>query len=489
MRRLLLSLGLFLALAPSAAQADILFYVIPGGRKVLQFEGDVRIDTRDTVTFRHAQFGTFYFGFDHVTFYKAPSTLSIAQRKLARAKEDVNDCLDAARWCLHHGFLDKFYEAASAAWRADRNDPTVQRLVKLKRVMDAPLPVVKKQEEEILKYVPTAKNMEFARSKHFVLMHNMKERKGQQSKRGRRKQLTPAQERLELLEKVYESFLIKFYLEGSELEIPKEQLKVVLFAEKDDFTAFCEVSIGKGTKPAGLYDKRSNIAVFYDQGTGEFYKWLDEAKKIVAEQARMAKIMKSPATARLVRYSKSLDLLIEVQKLNQDIEVVSHECTHQMAANTHLMPNGTGTPVWVAEGIATYFESPKEAAWAGIGTVNKDRLKLYRALASDTEHCNLEFVVSDNIFMRAGKHEAVLHAYGQAWALTHFLMAEHFDQLMELYRELAKRKTKGEKLFPPKENLALFKKVFGDDLNVLNAQWRRYMKSLKTDVERIVDGE
>lgn len=474
-------------MSPQAAWADILFYLLSEGH-VYQFEGEAKVDSGRTVTFRHPEFGIFYFSYDRVKFFKAPSTFSLAQAKLRKAKENPEDCLDAARWCLHHGQLNKFYEAASAAWRADRNHPTVKRLVRLKQKMEAPLPLDKKQEGEILKYIKVAKDLEFAHSKHFLLAHNMKGRDSCTMKR-RGKRLSPAEERLELLEKVYESFLIKFYLEGSELEIPKERLMVCVFAEKNDFSAFCDAAIGKGTKPAGLYDKRSNIAVFYDQGTHEAFKGFDEAKKQLAELVRQAKNMRSPAAGELVRYTKSLDLLIEVYKLNQDIEVVTHECTHQMAANTRLMPNKTGTPVWVAEGIATYFESPREAAWAGIGTVNESRLSLYRALANDTEHCNLEFIVSDNIFMQAGSHGSLLHAYGQAWALTHFLMAEHFDQLMELYRHLAARVSKTEKPFSPKKNLELFKKVFGDDLDTLNAQWHRYMRSLKTDVERIVAGE
>jgi len=487
MRCLVAALCLLFALAPSAARADIVFYV--RGGLVFQFEGEAKVDSGRTVTFRHPQFGTFYFGFDDVQIYKAESARSIATKKLKKAKDDADACIEAARWCLHHGFLDQFYAAASAAWRLKHDHPTVQRLAHLKRRMDAPLPIEKSQEAEMLKYIRTTKNMEFLRSKHFLLMHNTKPSDNKRLKKVRKKQLAPAEQRLELLEKVYESFLIKFYLEGLEVELPKEPLKVVLFAERDDFEAYCEATDSGRKKAAGLYDKRSNIAVFYDQGTSEGYKGLDEVQTQYSEAARMAILQRSPVAKGLVRFSKSLDLVIELAKLNQDIEVVSHECTHQMAANTNLMPNESGTPVWVAEGIATYFESPREAAWAGIGTVNEERLKLYRAMADDEEHCNVEFIASDDIFMRAGSDASVLHAYGQSWALPHFLMAHHFDELVKFYKLLAARKIKMGKAFPPKENVAVFKKAFGDNLSVLNAQWRRYMKSLKTDVERIIEGE
>jgi hypothetical protein len=489
MRWLITSLCLLFGLAPCASRADVLVYQLPHVDLTFQFQGDVKVDSRDTVSFRHPRFGTFYFGYDDVKFFKAPSTLSVANLKLRKAKEDPEACIEAARWCLHHGLLEQFYTAASAAWRLRRDHPTVQRLIRLKQKMDAPLPIAKTQEAQMQKYVLTGKDMVFVRSKHFLLMHNTKAEDAKRLKKSRRKQPTPAEQRLDLLEKVYESYLIKFYLDGLEIELPKEPLKVVLFAQRNDFLAFCEATDAQRAKAAGIYDKRSNIAVFYDQGTSEGFKGLDEVRSATSEQARMAMLRHSPATSQLVRYSKSLDLMTELLKLNQDIEVVTHECTHQMAANTGLMPNESATPVWVAEGIATYFESPKEAAWAGIGTVNESRLEDYRAMAGDTEHSNVEFIASDDIFMRAGSHESEVSAYGQAWALTHYLMAHHFNELMKYYKLLAERKPKGGKQFPPDENVDVFKKAFGEDLKVLNAEWRRYMKSLKTDVERITEGE
>ena len=491
MRRLVIGFFACLLLSPCVARADILYYDV-GGLE-FRFEGKAKVDSGRTVMFRHPRFGTFYFGYDDVKFYKAPSTLSICKRKLGKAKDDPKACIEAARWALHHGLLDDFYKAASMAWHLDKNDPTVQRLARLKRKMNAPVPIYKEQEEEMIKYLPGHKNMEFIRSDHFLLMHNTDgdyaKETSSSKKRGKKSKTVVADERLELLEKVYESFLLKFYLEGLEVELPKKRLKVVLFADRSDFLAYCESTDAGRASAAGLYDKRSNIAVFYNQGTHEGFKGLDRAKKQLAELADEAKRVRSPSTAQLVRMAKSFDLLSKVAKLNQDIEVVSHECTHQMAANTGLQPNESAVPVWVAEGIATYFESPKEAAWAGIGTVNESRLSLYRQNAGDTARSNVEYIVSDDVFMKARSHEEVLNAYSQAWALNHFLMAHHFDKLMKYYQLLAKRKAKVGKMFPPEKNIAAFKKIFGDDLKTLNAQWRRYMRDLKTDVERVVDGE
>ena len=44
------------------------------------------------------------------------------------------------------------------------------------------------------------------------------------------------------------------------------------------------------------------------------------------------------------------------------VATIIHEATHQLAANTGLMPRKVRRPTWAAEGLATYFESA-EIPW------------------------------------------------------------------------------------------------------------------------------
>ena len=167
-----------------------------------------------------------------------------------------------------------------------------------------------------------------------------------------------------------------------------------------------------------------------------------------------------------------------------DVEVVSHEATHQLAGNTGLLPRYVSVPRWVHEGLATYFEAPKDASWAGFGAVNRDRLEMYRVLSRDREHSNIDFIVGDQIFNYAQSNGAVIHGYAQAWALTHFLMDRHFDKFMTFYRRLGE--------MPPDVTLGadvlteLFNEVFGTDRGRLDTEWRTYMNSLKTDTEIVL---
>ncbi|MBN2475668.1 MAG: DUF1570 domain-containing protein [Pirellulales bacterium] len=481
MRHFPTSVFAFLVLASSAAWGDIPLYPIPGTPLAFTLQGRVTANPGGSVTFRHSRFGVLYFSLDNVGIYKSQTTKEIADQKLRKAvsKADVDACLAAGSWALHHGLLREFYEAASAAWKIDRTHPTVKRLAALKQKISADVAASAEQEREIQEYVKPGKPMTFVRSKHFLLLHDTPTTKPSGSK------WTRSEERLRLLETVYESYLMKFCLQGLELEVPKEHLKVVLFADKVDYLKLGDRSEMELTKAAGFYHMKANTAVFYDQGTNEIFEVMDRLNKELQRGKQQAIKERSEDARDIVRFANTIQLLTRVARENQDIEVVSHEATHHLAANTGLMPVGAPVPLWAAEGLATYFESPKDAAWSGIGAVNRQRLKWYRELALDRVHSDIDFIVSDQIFTLAAADVAVVHAYGQAWALTHFLMERHFDKLVAYYRLIAQKRSK--KRLPAKEYLGLFNQVFGKSKVGLDREWRQYMKSLKTDVESVLE--
>jgi hypothetical protein len=142
-------------------------------------------------------------------------------------------------------------------------------------------------------------------------------------------------------------------------------------------------------------------------------------------------------------------------------------------------------PSWVHEGLATYFETPNGANWSGVGAVNSDRLQWYRLLEPDREHSNLDFIIGDQIFDFAASHEGKVAGYGQAWALTHFLLEKHFDGFMGFYRRIGE--------MPPDAHLSsdVINRLFDEEIKVkrpfLDQEWRSYMSKLKTDVEEILD--
>src|SRR5207247_10006015 len=100
----------------------------------------------------------------------------------------------------------------------------------------------------------------------------------------------------------------------------------------------------------------------------------------------------------IVNLAKSIRLLVTIEQQSQDVEVVSHEATHQLAANTGLLPRYVAIPSEVHESLATYFESPDDASWAGFGAVNETRLKYYNVYADVKEISNIDFIVGNQLF-------------------------------------------------------------------------------------------
>lgn len=479
MRRFLAALLALAAFSPTRCAADILLYPLKGTDLTFVLQGEVVVNPGGTLTFQHAM-GKLHFRVEDVRWFKVPPIATIANQKVQKSvqSKDVRTCLKAGSWALHHGLLGDFYRAAAAAWQLAPDDPMVQRLAMLKRQMDASLPASDKQEKELRAYVPDGEQMQIIRSKHFLVLHDTAPAPTGRSKKSR------AEQRIELLENVYQSFLFKFCLAGVNLDVPKEHLKVVLFAEKDKYLKFASDKPGL-SKAAGFYSLESNISVFYDQGTSKMYKALDELNQELQALKTKAVRQRSRNAADVVHLTDTIMLLSLLSRENADIEVVSHEATHHMAAATGLMPNEAKVPVWAAEGLATYFESPEEAAWSGIGAVNKSRLKWYHGLAKDQEHSNIDFIVSDKIFAHVANDGAMLHAYGQAWALTHFLMERYPQKLVDYYRLVGQRRLKT--FASPEENLAAFDQVFGANKDSLTSQWRDYMSGLKTDVDTVLE--
>ncbi len=477
MRNLVLGLIVLFLCLSVPARADILLYPIPNTPLAFVVQGKVTVHQGRTITMRHARFGDLYFDLNNINYWKVPTTESLANRRLSEAERSKNValCLSAARWALHNGQLAIFYKAATAAWRIAPNDPTVVRLVAMKKQIEMPISPSAEQEKEIRDYIENDKDMKFVRSKHFLLLHDTSSEKSPYSRK------TRVEERLELLETVYESFLMKFCLEGYSLQVPKKRLKVVLFADRDDFLASGEEGLDIA---AGFYTEKTNTSVFYDQGTNDVHETLEALSNVLQERKEHAIKNRTRNAKDTVRMANTLRVLALVARENADIEVVSHEATHHMSAATGLFPNKAPVTTWAHEGLATYFESPSEAAWSGIGTVNKDRLRRYRELAGDHAHSNIGFIVSDRVFSKAGTLDALLHGYGQAWALTHFLMNHHFEELIKYYQLVAA--IESEDNLESDEYEELFAQAFGDDVEGLEEEWRKYMTSLKTDLEKIV---
>ena len=216
---------LSLAALVSSARADIVYYRLGGSNLVVVLQGKVTVNSGGTVTFQHPKLGTMYFNIKDTEIKKVPTVQEQFGKQLGRAGNSADKRFQAAQWALRHGLLKQFYEAVDETLKANPQHAGALKVKKLQKLMEQPIGDSSQQEKELRDLV-NRPEMKIAQSAHFILLHDTPD------KPAANRRIPRAQERLKLLEQVYESFLLKFYANGVELEIPKERMKVVLFQER-----------------------------------------------------------------------------------------------------------------------------------------------------------------------------------------------------------------------------------------------------------------
>src|SRR5262245_34889219 len=250
----------------SPARGDIVFYRLRGLEVML--EGTTTINPGGTVTVTHARFGKLHLPLEQVDIKKALPLQTQYNRMMGKAGADAEARMAAAQWALRRGMLAQFYAAIDKVLEVDPKHSRATLVKQLKAKMDQPLGDASKQIEE-LKALVGRNDMKIKTTKHFVLMHDTPDTLSDGKK-------TRADERAQLLETVYECFLLRFYAYGVELEIPKERLKVVLFNDYGQFRVFGDRLSPELASAAGFWDPERNTSVFFDNSTTDRFKTLKE---------------------------------------------------------------------------------------------------------------------------------------------------------------------------------------------------------------------
>jgi hypothetical protein len=112
----------------------------------------------------------------------------------------------------------------------------------------------------------------------------------------------------------------------------------------------------------------------------------------------------------------------------------SHEAAHQLAFDSGLQKAGVMYPLWVAEGLATNFESPgEELCFLGQNPVRQARLKELAARQNLLPLSRLAVLTETSGL----SPEERIDLYAQAWGLFRFLALEQRPALVSYLRTLA----------------------------------------------------
>lgn len=244
-----------------------------------------------------------------------------------------------------------------------------------------------------------------------------------------------------VFERLHDAFVNYWSRAGLEVAKPARPLVVVIFADRRAYEAHAAAALGGAAgRVAGYYDMLSNRVTTYDL-TGT-----DAAAGGRRPGTIGLAIRSSPEAAGLVA-------------------TLVHEATHQLAFNAGLHRRLAPVPLWVSEGIATFFETPdltSPRGWRGVGEVNPPRLE--RFLAGHHQGLIESIVRGDEGFRNP---DTALDCYAAAWALTHHLARTRKREFIAYLERLAAKRPLEED--SPAERLDDFRAAFGEPAEVEEA--------------------
>jgi hypothetical protein len=267
-------------------------------------------------------------------------------------------------------------------------------------------------------YREFGKTAEISTTQHYIVVHPA----GQKS------------EWADRFEKLYRSFNHYFRVRGFQPKEPPYPLVAIVFRTEAELYAYAASQGDSVSNVLGYYSHGSNRIALYDQRTSGG-NWTDNADTII------------------------------------------HEATHQTASNVGVHTRFSGTPKWVAEGLATMFEArgvyDHQLSDSRDDRINEGRLRDFKGfLPKRREGFMYELIATDTAFDRE-----VHQAYAEAWALTFFLVETRPRQYAEYLQRTADREMFGR--YSALERLADFQEIFHKDLKWFEAQFLSYMKNFK----------
>jgi hypothetical protein len=259
-----------------------------------------------------------------------------------------------------------------------------------------------------------------------------------------------------LFEQLYRAFANYWTQRGFRINEPEFPLVAIVFADRAAYAKFARAEVGAGVEGIiGYFSLRTNRMTMYD---------LTGIETIARQRSRRG----SPA---------EINHILAQPDAERTVATIVHEATHQIAYNCGLHTRFSDCPLWFAEGIAIYFETPdlnNPRGWRNVGGINRVRWSQMRDYLSRRPADSLRTLLVDDQRFRDTKQAA--DAYAEAWSLTYFLIRQHSKQYFDYLKLLSEKKPLV--WDTPEERLAEFTAIFGD-LRRLDAEFVRYMIRLQ----------
>jgi len=259
-----------------------------------------------------------------------------------------------------------------------------------------------------------------------------------------------------LYEKMYKG-MFRFWKEkGMELHPPRFPLVALIFRDKDGYVEYSKRDFQGGEHTFGYYTQTTNRLATFD---------LTGIEGVLA-----------PGTK--VQREELLGEIFSRPEAERQIATILHEACHQIAFNTGLQTRLGDYPLWLSEGIATFFESAdtrSSTGWAGAGRVNTYNLQQIRHYFRSRPVDSLTTLLVQDDRFRKGDTSAA--AYGESWGLTFYLVKKKPKEFVAYLKKLRDRLPGNPS--DSKGRLEDFQDSFGGDLDKLDKEFVRMMTTLR----------
>ena len=239
-------------------------------------------------------------------------------------------------------------------------------------------------------------------------------------------------------EDLYRNFVHYFSVRGFRLQSPEFPLIAIVWPNQKDFKRHALRSgLPINDSIMGYYYPISNRIYLYDssQGKQDRYSW------------------------------------------QQNADTIIHEVTHQTAFNTGIHTRFADTPQWLIEGLGTLFEAPgiykSQQYRRQRDRINAGRLAGFKAQASKRKKGFMaQLISSDQLFESDAQQ-----AYAQAWAMTYWMVETRPRQYSQYLARTASNPSG--KIYSAAARMADFAAVFGDNFQMHEARFNRFMAGVK----------
>ena len=160
----------------------------------------------------------------------------------------------------------------------------------------------------------------------------------------------------------------------------------------------------------------------------------------------------------------------QTRQLFNTTMVLLHEGTHQFI----MLGTGTIPPIWVNEGLSTYYESSKfEGTKLKTNVINKGRLWEIQKAIKGGNYTRMR----DFINIPQTRYQGL--QYAQGWSLIYFFFnwrdGYYADELEKYFNYFRKAGTK----LSAQQNIDVFERTFNVKIDVLEEQWKDYVQKLQ----------